>query len=180
MRQQVAVLVLAGMSTLAIACTTTLAGKAVPGDNSGPLTRNSVTVSALDGLLLDVGHIETALGATSMKVWFNAKAMWDWSSSVDDKNCLAIDGPAQDKVHANTGWTAMRGQRLDDSVDDSKKRKNYATMVTSGQVTATDGAQIAVGVESVCVHGDSPGVVQIATSVRDRLEAAGADIRAFC
>jgi 5-oxoprolinase (ATP-hydrolysing) subunit A len=54
------------------------------------------------------------------------------------------------------------------------------TMVTSGRVTATDGTQIAVGVESVCVHGDSPGAVQIATAVRDRLEAAGTDIRAFC
>jgi UPF0271 protein len=54
------------------------------------------------------------------------------------------------------------------------------TMVTSGRVTATDGTQIAVGVESVCVHGDSPGAVQIATAVRERLEAAGADIRAFC
>ena len=55
-----------------------------------------------------------------------------------------------------------------------------ATMVASGKVTAVDGAQIAVTVESVCVHGDSPGAVQIATAVRDRLVAAGADIRAFC
>jgi UPF0271 protein len=53
-------------------------------------------------------------------------------------------------------------------------------MVTSGQVTAIDGAQIAVSVESVCVHGDSPGAVQIATAVRDQLEAAGIDIRSFC
>jgi UPF0271 protein len=30
------------------------------------------------------------------------------------------------------------------------------------------------------VHGDSPGAVQIATAVRDQLEAAGSDIRAFC
>jgi UPF0271 protein len=54
------------------------------------------------------------------------------------------------------------------------------TMVASGQVTAIDGTQIAVGVESVCVHGDSPGAVQIAAAVRDRLQAAGTDIRAFC
>jgi 5-oxoprolinase (ATP-hydrolysing) subunit A len=54
------------------------------------------------------------------------------------------------------------------------------TMVTSGHVTAIDGTQIAVTVESVCVHGDSPGAVQIATAVRDRLAAAGANIRAFC
>jgi 5-oxoprolinase (ATP-hydrolysing) subunit A len=54
------------------------------------------------------------------------------------------------------------------------------TMVTSGEVTAIDGTQIAVSVESVCVHGDSPGAVQIATAVRDRLKAAGAEIGAFC
>jgi UPF0271 protein len=53
-------------------------------------------------------------------------------------------------------------------------------MVTSGQVSAVDRTQIAVSVESVCVHGDSPGAVQIATTVRDRLEAAGTEIRAFC
>jgi 5-oxoprolinase (ATP-hydrolysing) subunit A len=53
-------------------------------------------------------------------------------------------------------------------------------MVESRQVTAIDGTQITVHVESVCVHGDSPGAVQIAAAVRDRLTAAGADIRAFC
>ncbi len=54
------------------------------------------------------------------------------------------------------------------------------TMVTSGQVTAVDGTRIAVSVESVCVHGDSPGAVQIATAVRDQLKAAGIEIGAFC
>lgn len=138
MRQQVAVLVLTGASTLAIACTTTVPGKAVPGDNSGPLTRNPVTVSALDGLLLDVSQIDQALGTTSMKVLFSANAMWDWSPSVNDKNCLAIDGPAQDKVYANTGWTAIRGQRLDDSRDDPKKRKNYAIQAVVAFPSAHD------------------------------------------
>jgi hypothetical protein len=131
-------LVLAGVSTLAISCTTTVNGKAVAADNSGPVIQNPVAVSALEGLLLDVGQINSALGATSMKVWFNAKGMWDWSSSVSDKNCLAIDGPAQDKVYADTGWTAMRGQRLDDSVDDSKKRKNYAIQAVAAFPSAHD------------------------------------------
>lgn len=53
-------------------------------------------------------------------------------------------------------------------------------MVDSGWVTAIDGTQINLDVESVCVHGDSPGAVQIATAVRKRLKAAGTDIRAFC
>ncbi|TFV59996.1 LamB/YcsF family protein [Mycobacterium sp. PS03-16] len=46
-------------------------------------------------------------------------------------------------------------------------------MVTTGRVTAVDGTAIDVEVESVCVHGDSPGAVQIAAAVRDRLTAAG-------
>ncbi|BCP03173.1 LamB/YcsF family protein [Mycobacterium paraintracellulare] len=58
--------------------------------------------------------------------------------------------------------------------------ERVAAMVTSGQVTAIDGSHIEVCVESVCVHGDSLGAVRIATAVRDRLTAAGADLRAFC
>ena len=54
------------------------------------------------------------------------------------------------------------------------------TMASSGRVTAIHGTEITVSVESVCVHGDSPGAVQVATAVRDRLKAAGIDLRAFC
>lgn len=58
--------------------------------------------------------------------------------------------------------------------------ERVAAMVTAGQVTAIDGSHVKVSVESVCVHGDSPGAVRIATAVRDRLTATGADLRAFC
>jgi UPF0271 protein len=53
-------------------------------------------------------------------------------------------------------------------------------MVTSGTVTAVDGSTVPVSVESVCVHGDSPGAVQIAATVRERLKADGIDLEAFC
>jgi UPF0271 protein len=54
-----------------------------------------------------------------------------------------------------------------------------ATMVADGHVVAVDGSTIAITVESVCVHGDSPGAVQIATAVRDRLVADGVTLAAF-
>jgi UPF0271 protein len=54
------------------------------------------------------------------------------------------------------------------------------TMVSTGRVTAVDGSTIEVHAESVCVHGDSPGAVQIAAAVRDRLKADGIDVKAFC
>ena len=53
-------------------------------------------------------------------------------------------------------------------------------MATSGTVTAVDGSKVAVRVESVCVHGDSPGAVQIASAVADRLKNAGIELKAFC
>jgi UPF0271 protein len=64
--------------------------------------------------------------------------------------------------------------------DPSAIAERVVAVVSSGLLTAVDGTQIAVSVESICVHGDSPGAVQIATAVRDRLEAAGIDIKAFC
>lgn len=54
-----------------------------------------------------------------------------------------------------------------------------ASMVGAGHVAAVDGSTIPITVESVCVHGDSPGAVQIAVAVRERLTADGIDLRAF-
>lgn len=138
MRQRLTVLVLAAVSALAVGCTTVAGGRAVPADRSGPLPQNPVAVSALEWLLLAANQINTALNATSMKVWFSADAMWDWSTSISDKDCLPLDGPAQDKVYAGSGWTAIRGQRLDDSVDDSKSRDHYAIQAVIAYPSARD------------------------------------------
>jgi 5-oxoprolinase (ATP-hydrolysing) subunit A len=52
-------------------------------------------------------------------------------------------------------------------------------MVGEGTVTTVDGSDVRVEAESMCVHGDSPGAVEMARSVRDGLAAAGVDVRAF-
>jgi 5-oxoprolinase (ATP-hydrolysing) subunit A len=64
--------------------------------------------------------------------------------------------------------------------DPDEIAQRVVRMVTSGDVTAVDGTQVDITVESVCVHGDSPGAVQIAAAVRDQLKAAGVEIGAFC
>ena len=85
-----------------------------------------------------------------------------------------------DRAYRPDGQLVSRrepGAVLDDPVQIARR---VVTMVSSGQIAAVDGAQIAISVESVCVHGDSPGAVRIAAAVRDELKAAGTDIRAFC
>ncbi|MEV0847406.1 5-oxoprolinase subunit PxpA [Streptomyces sp. NPDC049954] len=46
-------------------------------------------------------------------------------------------------------------------------------------VTAVDGSALLVEADSLCVHGDSPGAVRIAGTVRDRLRAEGIALRPF-
>ncbi|WP_099022358.1 LamB/YcsF family protein [Mycolicibacterium palauense] len=53
-------------------------------------------------------------------------------------------------------------------------------MVTTRRVTAIDGTDIDIDVESVCVHGDSPGAIHIAGAVWEQLRDAGIHLRAFC
>ena len=52
-------------------------------------------------------------------------------------------------------------------------------LVTDGVLTAVDGTQIRVSAESICVHGDSPGAVEMAAGVRQALHDAGITVRTF-
>jgi UPF0271 protein len=52
-------------------------------------------------------------------------------------------------------------------------------LVTEGTLEAADGSVVRVEADSVCVHGDSPGAVEMATRVRARLEAEGVRIERF-
>ena len=76
---------------------------------------------------------------------------------------------------------ALVSRREDGAVlhDPEQIAERVSRMVHSGQVTAVDGSTIDIRVESICVHGDSPGAVQIATAVRDRLLRDGVDVAAF-
>jgi UPF0271 protein len=85
-----------------------------------------------------------------------------------------------DRAYRPDGQLVSRresGAVLDDPVAIAER---VMAMVTTGHVTALNGSTVAVQVESVCVHGDSPGAVQIASAVRDRLKAGGIEVKAFC
>jgi UPF0271 protein len=52
-------------------------------------------------------------------------------------------------------------------------------LVTEGGVVAADGTWVPVRADSVCVHGDSPGAVGLASAVRAALETAGIRLAPF-
>jgi UPF0271 protein len=49
-------------------------------------------------------------------------------------------------------------------------------MVTEGKARAISGEELEVGATSLCIHGDTPGAVEMAAAVRRGLEAEGVSI----
>jgi 5-oxoprolinase (ATP-hydrolysing) subunit A len=49
-------------------------------------------------------------------------------------------------------------------------------MAVDGRVTATDGSELAMHVETICTHGDTPGAQALTRALRAGLERAGAAI----
>jgi UPF0271 protein len=52
-------------------------------------------------------------------------------------------------------------------------------MLVTGRMQSVDAVEIAVSARSICVHGDTPDAVAVATAVRKALAEAGIQIRAF-
>ncbi len=59
---------------------------------------------------------------------------------------------------------------LDEVVERSLK------MVTEGRATAINGEEVEVQADTLCLHGDTPGAVEMARAVRDGLRDAGVEI----
>jgi len=63
-------------------------------------------------------------------------------------------------------------------LDPERAAAQALSFVRDGGVRATDGSFLSLAVDTLCIHGDSPGAVEIATAVRATLAAAGIAIRA--
>jgi len=57
--------------------------------------------------------------------------------------------------------------------------QRVVTMVTRGTVTSSEGTEVAVSPDSICLHGDTPGAVEIARAVRAALAEAGVRLVPF-
>ena len=68
----------------------------------------------LDALLLTPEQISPVMGAKDMAITRRHDAMSDDSATMKPEECLAVDGAAQARVYANSGFTAVRDQALND------------------------------------------------------------------
>jgi UPF0271 protein len=63
--------------------------------------------------------------------------------------------------------------------DQYEAAERAVRMVREGKVIARDGSTISLKVDTICVHGDTPGAADLAAAVREGLEQAGVEVRAL-
>ncbi len=84
-----------------------------------------------------------------------------------------------DRGYLPDGTLVPRSQPGALLTDPAAVAERMVTLVVDGYVTAVDGTRVTVQADSVCVHGDSPGAVAIATAVSSALAQAGVQLAAF-
>jgi len=74
---------------------------------------------------------------------------------------------------------SLRSRRLEGAIlTDSAAIAKRAVAMAQGSVAVADGTSIALAVDTLCLHGDTPGAADHAAAVRAALEAAGIAIAA--
>jgi 5-oxoprolinase (ATP-hydrolysing) subunit A len=90
---------------------------------------------------------------------------------------VAAEGFA-DRVYADDGQLVTRKLGKDALVSDPAKAADQAVrMVMDGKVRTITGKVIDVKIQTICIHGDSPGAEKIVAAVRDGLVKAGAVVK---
>ncbi len=84
-----------------------------------------------------------------------------------------------DRAYTKAGNLVPRSQAGAVIHDSKVAAARVLAMLQAGAIIATDGTRIPVGIDSICVHGDTPGAVEMALAVRRALAGAGYELRAF-
>jgi len=84
-----------------------------------------------------------------------------------------------DRAYTPQGTLVSRREKGAVLHDPEAVAQRMLRLVEEGVVEAVDGSLTRVHADSICVHGDSPGAVDMAREVRRRLEQAGVAIQSF-
>ncbi len=114
MRHFAATSVLGGVVVLVAGCGGSNQANQTATTTITSLIPRPVVERELESLLLTPAQVNPLMGATGMAVIRRHDAMSDDSATMKPPECLAIDGSAQAKVYADSGFTGVRDQELND------------------------------------------------------------------
>ena len=84
-----------------------------------------------------------------------------------------------DRGYLSSGQLVPRGEEGAMIHDADEAATRIVQFLQSGLMPVVDGDPIPLAAHSICVHGDSPGAVQMARNIRDRLTSEGVVLRSF-
>ncbi|RSM90289.1 LamB/YcsF family protein [Streptomyces sp. WAC 01325] len=91
----------------------------------------------------------------------------------------AVTEAFADRAYTERGTLVPRGEDGAVVTDPEAVVKRSVGLARSGTVTARSGVEVEVRARSLCLHGDTPGAVELARRVRARLEESGIRVEAF-
>jgi UPF0271 protein len=97
----------------------------------------------------------------------------------EEAGLRAVSEAFADRAYNPDGTLVSRSQQAAVLHDPAEVAEHVLRMATEGSVRAIDGSILKIRAESICVHGDSPGAVAMATAVKSALEGAGVSIGSF-
>ncbi len=102
-----------------------------------------------------------------------------WLAVAEAAGLVPVAEAFADRAYTPEGTLVSR--REPDAVlhDPAGVAERTVRMATRHEVVAADGSLVTVRAGSVCVHGDSPGAVAMATAVRQGLEESGVRVASF-
>lgn len=178
--------------------------RVIKGDTPEELEAQVVyQIGALQGIARAVGHRVThvkahgALSNVAMVEDAVALAIGRAIKSVDptlaymvlpgtalERAAVELDLPVVREVFADRTYeddATLTSRKIAGSVihDPEVAAERVLRMVEEQAVTSRSGKRIPVPVDTVCVHGDTPGAVGIARRIRERLEQAGISLVAL-
>src|SRR5208337_1042054 len=91
---------------------------------------------------------------------------------------VAAEGFADRKYEADG---SLRARKFRDALlhEPKEAAAQALRMAKEGSVVAANGAVIPLKMETICIHGDTPGAAQIAAAVRRALEDSGIIVQAL-
>ncbi|NEA22891.1 LamB/YcsF family protein [Actinomadura bangladeshensis] len=84
-----------------------------------------------------------------------------------------------DRAYTPSGGLVSRREPGAVVHDEKAVVERAVRMAVDGTVVAVDGSEVALKARSICVHGDTPGAVALARSVRAALSGAGVALEPF-
>lgn len=84
-----------------------------------------------------------------------------------------------DRAYKSDGSLAPRREKGAVIHDHEVVAQRALKMALEGKTIATDGAEIELKADTLCVHGDNPSAVQMVRKIRERLKASGVEVVAM-